>query len=559
MSGRLLQTIILALALSAAACAPATGPQGSPAGQVPRGGTVTFAISQEPETLNPYYASQTVATVVNEIAIEGLLNVDPNGNYVPHLAADVPTVQNGGLKVSGDRMDVTYKLKSGVLWSDGKPFTSADVKFTWERIMKDQKIGSREGYDKITSIDTPDDTTVVIHYKEIYAPYAGRFGSILPKHLLEGVEDMSKHEYSRLPLGTGPFKIVEFVGGDHITAERNPNYRVKDRPLLDRIIFKVVPSREVATAQLKGGEVDGMWNNIEAQIPDLEKDSNIKLAIVQTSDMERLVFNTAKRANPADPKVPHPVLGEPAVRRALLLATPKQKIIEKLLFGKSEPGGSFVALGWASPKDLQQEAYDPAKARQLLDQAGWAPGPDGIRVKNGVRMKLEVNSTSGDKLREQVEQILVDEWKASGVELTIKNYPSSVLFGSWSANGPRKKGDFDVYMYTTGPGTDPHNHVNQHFSCANIPQVSNNGAGFNYFRFCNPDVDRLIAQAGSTPDQENRKQLYHDVLRIVNDNVIGVWMYTRANIDAFRANVGGWKLNGWDNITGSAEDWFVRR
>ncbi len=556
---RRLAALVVAL-VAFAACAPSGQPPAS-ASAGPRGGTLTFALWQEPETLNPYYGTQTVSGLVSEIAVEGLLSVDTDGNYIPQLAAQVPSLQNGQVKLSSDgkKMDVTYTLKSGVLWSNGKPFTSADVKFTWQTIMKDPKVTSREGYDKIDSIDTLNDTTVVVHYKEIYAPFATRFGWILPKHLLESFEDMSKSEYGRRPLGTGPFMITEFVGGDHITAERNANYRVKDKPLLDRIIFKSVPSSEVAIAQLKAGEVDGMWNILEAQVPDLERDQNLRIVSVIAPDIERLVFHLAKRADPAHPNVPHPVLGDIAMRHALLLATPKQQIIDKLLFGKVKAASSPLSQGWAVPKDLVQEGYDPAKAKQLLDQAGWLPGPDGIRMKSGNRAKLEINTTTGNKTREQTEQILVDEWKAIGVELTIKNYPSAVLFGPWAQNGPRKKGNFDVYLYTTNASIDPHNHLNQHFNCANIPQPSNNGAGFNYWRFCNKDVDDFLAKAGSSVDQSERAKFYAQVLKIVNDNYLSAWLYTRANIDAFRANVGGYRGNTWDNITWSAEDWFARR
>ncbi len=550
----------VALVIAAAACAPTGEPPPSATG-APRGGTATFAIWQEPETLNPFYGTQTVSTLVNEITVEGLLQVDVDGNRVPQLAAQVPTLPNGQVKLSSDgkKMDVTYTLKSSVLWSDGKPFTSADVKFTWQAIMRDPKVTSREGYDKIDSIDTPNDTTVVIHYQEIYAPFATRFGAILPKHVLESFEDMSKSDYGRKPVGTGPFVVTEFAAGDHITAERNPNYRVKDKPLLDRIIFKSVPSSEVAIAQLRAGEVDGMWNILEAQLPDLEKDPNLRFSISVAPDIERLVFNLSKRADPGDPKVPHPVLGDIAMRHALLLATPKQQIIDKLLFGKVKAATSPLSQGWAVPKDLTQEGYDPAKAKQLLDQAGWVPGPDGIRAKSGNRAKLEINTTTGNKTREQTEQILVDEWKNIGVELTIKNYPSSVLFGSWKQNGPRKKGNYDVYLYTTSASIDPHNHLNQHFNCANIPQPSNNGAGFNYWRFCSAAVDALLDKAGSTVDEAERAKAYAQVLRILNDNYLSVWLYTRSNIEGFRANVGGYRGNTWDNITSSAEDWFVRR
>ena len=556
---------LFAAVLAFSACAPAptattpTGPSAAPV----RGGTLVFAIWQEPVTLAPIYANQTVAGVVNGTVVEGLVNTDTDGNFYPVLAKAVPTTANGGVKISADgtKMDVTYDLVAGVKWSDGDQFTSADVKFTWETYLKDPKVVTTEGYSLIESIDTPTDTQVVMHYKTVYGPYLTRFGGIIPKHLLQNVPDISKSDYNQKPIGTGPFKVTEFVSADHITVERNTNYRKSDRPLLDRIIFRSVPSREVAVAQLKAGEVDGMWNLLEAQIPDLEKDANIKIVTTPSPTVERIEFNLAKPADPiADPKVPHPVLSDINVRRALLLATPKQQIIDKLLFGKAKPGTSPVSQGWASPKGLNQESYDPAKAKQLLDQAGWAPGSDGIRSKGGVRASLTIVTTTGDKVREQVEQILADEWKAVGIELQIKNQPSSVLLsGSYSAGDPRKKGSIDMWMYGSTPAIDPHQTVNQRYTSGNIPTAANGGAGQDYTRFSNPDVDRLIADAGATVDQARRAKDYADALKILNDNVPIIWMYDRQSLDAFRVNVSGFKGNTWDNITWNAEDWSIRK
>jgi peptide/nickel transport system substrate-binding protein len=558
--------VFSALLLAAGACAPTTsapGPATSGPAAPARGGTLVFAIWQEPTTLAPIYANQTVATVVSETVIEGLLNTDTNGAFYPVLAKSVPTIDNGGVKISADgkRMDVTYDLLSGVKWSDGTPFTSADVKFTWETFVKDPKVVTTEGYSQIESIDTPTETQVVMHYKAIYGAYLTRFSGIIPKHLLQNVTDISKSEYNQKPIGTGPFKVTEFVSADHITVERNPNYRKPDRPLLDKIVFRSVPSREVAVAQLKAGEVDGMWNLLEAQIPDLEKDANIKIVTTPSPSVERIELNLAKPADPiADPKVPHPVLGDLSVRRALLLATPKQQIIDKLLFGKAKPGTSPVSQGWASPKGLAQEAYDPAKAKQLLDAAGWAPGPDGIRSKGGVKASLTIVTTTGDKVREQVQQILADEWKAIGIDLKIKNQPSAVLLsGSYSSGDPRKKGNIDMWMYASSPAIDPHSVVNQRYTTANIPTAANGGAGQNYTRFSNAEVDRLVADAGATVDQARRAKDYADALKILNDNVPIIWMYDRQLLDAFRTNVSGYKGNTWDNITWTAEDWSIRK
>jgi peptide/nickel transport system substrate-binding protein len=420
-------------------------------------------------------------------------------------------------------------------------------------------VTTKEGYDKIAGIDTPDPLTAVVHYSEIYAPYLSRFEAILPKHVLANVAEVSKSEYPRKPLGTGPFRITEFVAADHITAERNPTYRVKGKPLLDRIIFRSVPSREAAVAQLKAGEVDGVWNLLEAQLPDLEKASDITVLNTPGRNVERLEFNLAKPANPADPKVPHPVLSDLNMRKALLLATPKKQIVDRLLLGKSKPGTSPVSLGFYASKDVKQDEYNPTKAKQLLDQAGWVPGGDGIRVKGGVPAKLTIATTTGDQVRERVEQVLIEEWKQIGVKLEIKNVPSTVLFGSWAQNANRKRGNFDVNMYASSPDIDPHETISGRFHSKNIPRPENNGAGFNYYRFSSAEVDRLIDQAGSTVDPEARKKAYVQALRIINDNVLSVWLYDRSTIDAFRKNVSGYKGNPWDNITWTAEDWGVKR
>lgn len=564
-TGRRAGAALFALVIAVAACTPAptgtasSGPSAAPV----RGGTLVFAIWQEPTTLAPIYANQTVAGVVSNVTVEGLLGTDTNGNFYPGLAKAVPTLDNGGVKISADgtKMDVTYDLLPGVKWSDGSPFTSADVKFTWETYLKDPKVVTTEGYSSIESVDTPNDTTVVLHYKTIYGNYLTRFDGIIPKALLQNVPDISKSEYNLKPLGTGPYKVTEFVSADHITVERNPNYRKSDRPLLDKIVFRSVPSREAAVAQLKAGEVDGMWNLLEAQVPDLEKDPNIKIVATPSPSVERIELNLAKPADPiADPKVPHPVLGDINVRRALLLATPKQQIIDKLLFGKAKPGTSPVSQGWASPKGLTQESYDPVKAKQLLDQAGWVPGGDGIRSKGGVRASLTIVTTTGDKVREQVEQIIADEWKAIGIELQIKNQPSSVLLsGSYSAGDPRKKGDIDMWMYASSPAIDPHSVINQRYTTGNIPTAANNGSGQNYTRFSNPEVDRLIAEAGSTIDLAKRAKAYAEALKLLNDSVPIIWLYDRQGLDAFRANVSGYKGNTWASITWNAEDWSIRK
>lgn len=556
-------SIILAGILLAAVsgCGTTTGGQAQPK-NVTKGGTLTMAIWQEPSSLlYPFYSNQTVANLTSELAIEGLVHVEPDGSYQPTLITHNPTQQNGEVKISADgtKMDVTYHLLPNVKWADGQPFTSADVAFTWKTFVTDPKIVSRAGYDTISSVDTPDDLTAVVHYKEVFSPYLGRFQQILPKHALSSLSDISKSDFARTPFGTGPFKFTENKSGDHITAVKNTNYRVSGKPNLDQIIFRIVPSREAGIAQLEAHEVDSMWNLLESQQPTIQKHKDLALSRVVGPSVERLEFNLAKPGNPADPSVPHPVLGDPAVREALDLATPKQKIIDKLLNGLATPGNSPLSIGVYAPKDLKQESYDPAKAKQLLDKAGWTPGSDGIRVKNGVRAHLTISTTTGDKVREEIEVVLVDEYKSVGIELEVKNYPSAVLLGSWSGGSPRNRGNFDIAMYASSPDPDPHTTLVARYTTSGIPTTANNGVGFNYHRFSNPQVDKDIADAGHTLDVSKRQKDYGDALKIMNDNYIAVWIYNRSSLDSFSSRVGGWKTNGWDNLTWNAKDWFISK
>src|SRR5687767_191414 len=255
---RRLSIAFVVAGLIAAACgqpptgttSPAPSAAGSPtAAAVSRGGTAIVAIWQEPATLAAHYANQTATDIVNNGVIEGLAETTTAGEYVPNLAKSVPTIANGGAKMSADgkKLDVTWELKPGIKWSDGTPLTSADIKYTWEIWMKDPKTNSRTGFNEIESIDLLNEVTAVVHYKSIYAPYPLNFFSLMPKHLLEKEADISKTDYVRRPLGTGPYKVTDFKAADSITLEKNTNYRgAPEKPYLDKIIFKSVPTKQVA-------------------------------------------------------------------------------------------------------------------------------------------------------------------------------------------------------------------------------------------------------------------------------------------------------------------------
>ena len=538
---RLLVIVLLAVTIGAA-CGPQRGPAAG-------GGTLVFAW-QEPETLHPFYSTGTQTNaLVYRVAVEGLVGVSPEGTPRPVLATGIPSTANGAARLDdAGGMVVRWTIRDGVRWSDGAPLTSADVRFTWRTVMSDPKVATREGYDRMADVETPDERTVVVRYRSIDVAYATRFDALLPRHLLDGADAAALAAYARAPLGTGPFRITEFASGDHVTAERNAGYRVPGKPALDRVIFRFVGSVDAAKAQLKAGEVDAALSLGEPDAADLERERDISVLSAISPAVETLAFNLAQ-----------PVSGDIAIRRALLLATPKAGIVEKLLFGRTRPAATEVPYGWAAPKALAQEGYDPARARDVLERTGWLAGADGVRAKAGVRASLRIVSTTGNRLREQIEQVLVDEWRAIGVEARIQNVPNATLTGSWQSGGLRKRGEFDVLLAQTGiTGADPQSYLAQRHRCEAIPRAENNGAGSNYERLCDPRIDALLDEAGRTLDPERRRAIYADVLATLNERAVAIWLYERGRYDAYRARVQGYVANGWDVATWNVAEWSLR-
>ncbi len=560
-------SLVVVLALILSACGPAAtptpAPTPTPKGPT-RGGKVTMAVWQSPITLNANLGTQTVMDEVNVFIMEGFSKVMPDGARVPALAKEVPTVQNGGVKDDGKT--ITYKLKEGVKWSDGQPLSCADFQFTQEAIMTPGVgVVSTTGYDKIDKIECPDPNTVVLKFKEFYAPYLTLFDSfLLPKHYAGDPKDQKNWAYNRKPIGTGPFKVDEWVADSYITLSRNPNYREKDKPYLDQLVLRIVPSSEVAMQLLSSGEVDIVWNNTEADIPQLEKMTGVKISDPLQIGGERMFLNMAENKDPSDPKKPHLILSDVKVRQALEYGINKQRIIDKLLYGRAKPGTNEINAGFFQCADFKPRAYDSEKAKQLLTEAGWVPGADGIRVAkgakvapDGTRLRLKYSTTSGNKLREDSQVLIVEDMKAIGVELYIENAPSSVVIGNWDAGSPRRHGNFDIIMYTTNAGIDVHSQMTNLFASWMIPTVDNKG-GLNYTRFNDPQVDDLLKKAAAEPDMNKRRDLYCQIAKIGQEATNMIYLYQRLDLDSYRDRLQGWVPNAWDNNGWNAESWWVK-
>ncbi len=519
------------------------------------GGTVIIGTPQEPGVLNPLLTSASIEDIVGAFVIEGLVDVNDQGEYVPVLAEELPTV-------SADGLTITYKLRQGVKFNNGDEFTCDDVVFTKDAILSDLSQASTSGYGDITNIECPDKYTAVVTMSAIYAPYLRLFTFIIPKAAGD-ITKLDTWEYNRAPIGTGPFMVKEWAAGDNITMVKNPYYREEGKPYLDSVIFKILPSREVGVQLLGTGEITVLWDLTEADFPTLAqmKDQGVSYMYIPDGENEYLVLNFADPTvdAPADPaKNPHPILFDLKVRQAIQMAINKQELVDTLLYGNAKVGNTVVAYGpFACPQPVSE--FNPDKAKALLDEAGWKPGADGIREKNGVRMSLKITSTTGNQLREQTEQVLQENLKAVGIELVIDNVPSDVLFASWDSDGLRKHGKFDILMYTTGPGIDPDSHLFSNYHSARIPTKDNEGAGSNYSRYINADVDKWIDDAAATTDTAARKDLYCKIAAQINADLPRILLYERLLVDAYRANLQGFTMSpGPADMAWGAQNWWLK-
>ncbi|HID54732.1 MAG TPA: peptide ABC transporter substrate-binding protein [Anaerolineae bacterium] len=363
---------------------------------------------------------------------------------------------------------------------------------------------------------------------------------------------MTGADFNRIAFGTGPFQVTEWTSGESIILDANPNYRTP--PNFDRLIIRITPSREESVLLLQSGEVEAVWDLIEASVPDLQDDPEFTLWTTPSSNVEYLGLNLAQRGDPADPAQPHTVLGDRNVREAISLAIDRTVLVDDLMYGLSTIATSPIGMGWAADDSIEVADYDPEKAAALLEEAGWTDTDgDGIRDKDGEKLSLEITTTSGNKLRELAEQVLQAQLADVGIELVINNVPASTLFGNWASGGPLQRGNFDIAMDTWGPDIDPDGFVSILFESDSIP--TEEGGGWNFFRINDPALDEAIAAGRSTVDLEARKQAYSDVSRIVTDSYAYIPLYNRLLINAFTNDLQGWEPNPWEEFTWDVANW----
>jgi len=501
-------------------------------------GQLTVGFSQEPTVFNPHMPHIEVDEGIHFSIFDPLFYVDEKGAFVAALAAEVPTVENGG--ISADGLNWKVKLRDDVKWHDGKPFTAEDVKFTLE-LLVDPNFRSwrKTGHEFVRDLTVVSPTEITWKMEKPFAPYPSILAStfITPKHLLGAEADRNTAAYNNAPVGTGAFKWKERVAGDYILLDANTEY-FGDGPHIERLVYKYVPDLNVMYTQFKTGDIDVVglqW--ITPDHYDEAKDLAGKVVnVVPGSTIESFSFNMER-----------PQFKEPAVREALYAAIDKQSIIEALYYGLPTPTESYVPQqSFYYNPDLPKHEYSIEKAKKLLDDAGWVPGADGIRAKDGVKLAFTCSTTAGNHIREQVQQYMQQSFKDIGVEMTISNLPPAVMWGDyWMLS------KFDSVIvgldFLTGPDPDTSDFFRSTSSAAK------GGSGQNTWQFVNKDVDDLLAKGGSLFVPEERKAVYLKIQEIMRKELPLLPLFQYATVRGHKQGVENVK----PNVNNRIDTWNV--
>ncbi len=546
----------------------------APAAFAERGadGHVNIIYWQAPSILNPYLSGGTKDLESSSMIIEPLGRYTETGAMVPFLAQEIPTLENGG--VSADLTSITWKLKPGLLWSDGTPVTANDVKFSADYCMHPEGgCAQAAKFDGVSAIDVIDDLTVKVTFSESkpnpYGPFMGAQSPIIQAAQFAdclGAKAPECTEANFNPIGTGPFRVTEFRPNDVISLEANPNYRDPAKPAFATMTFKGGGDATAAgRAVLETGEFDYAWNLQLAPevIQQMAKGGKGTTIAAFGSLVERIMVNmtdpsaSLPEGERSTAKHPHPFLTDPAVRKALSMAIDRELLVEIGYGQAGRPTCNLVpAPALYASDNTDCLVQDLAGANALLDEAGWVRGADGIRAKDGVRLSL-LYQTSTNAVRQDFQALIKQWWEEIGVETELRNLSASVFFGG-DPGSPDTFQKFyaDVEMYANNfDGTDPEAYLAAQ-TCDKAPRPETQWQGENITRFCDPAFDALVAELSRTGELEKRGEIARKLNDMVTKdaNVI-IPLVDRGRVSAHSNTLGGVVLNVWDSELWNVADW----
>jgi peptide/nickel transport system substrate-binding protein len=555
------------LAISGAAPAAA---QSVPAYRPTRrggGGALKVLYWQASTLLNPHFAVGTTNQDSSRVFYEPLAGWAADGTLHPVLAAEIPSIENGGLRADGRA--VTWKLKRGVKWHDGQDFSADDVVFNWEYARNPTVAAVTSGSYRDVNVVKVDDFTVRVEFAQPTPFWADAFvaatGQLIPRHLFRDFNGANSRDAptNLRPVGTGAYRFVSFAPGDTLRAELNPNYHMDNRPYFDTLEVKGGGDAvSAARAVMQTGDFDYAWNlQVEDEILQrLEAAGRGRVNIVEGGGVEFIQLNATDPAREVDGErssitTQHPAFTDPAVREAMSLLLDRGSI-ERFIYGR---GGPATANFLNNPPRFRSPnmrwEFNIAKANEVLDRAGWARGRDGIRAKNNVRLRF-IFQTSVNAPRQRVQAIYKQAAQRAGIDLELKSVTASVFFSSDVANPDTfTKFYADAQMYTTTmPQADPERFMNQYVSWE-ISSRANSWQGRNIVRWRNEEYDRIFREAQGELDPVKRAAMF---IRL-NDLIVGsnhvIPVVSRPTVSGSLNNLRH-VLSGWDGTFWLLRDWW---
>ncbi|MCA0400541.1 MAG: peptide ABC transporter substrate-binding protein [Proteobacteria bacterium] len=531
------------------------------------GGALRLLYWQAPTLLNPHFATGTKDQEGARIFYEPLAAYNADGALTPILASEIPSRENGGL--SEDGLSVIWRIKKGVKWHDGTPLTADDLVFTWEYARDPKTAATTLGFYQAIEVEKIDEHAIRMKFAKptpYWAEaYVGTRGMILPKHLFKDyMGEKSRDAPANLkPVGTGPYKFVEFTPGDLLKGVINPEYHMANKPHFDSIELKGGGDAvSAARAVLQTGEYDFAWNiQVEEEIiVRLERGGKGVANIVDGGNTEHIQVNSSDPWTEIDgershAKSKHPLLSDPAVRKALSMLVDR-KAVQEHIYGRA---GIVTANYLNNPPEFNSKntawEFNIEKATKLLDDAGWKPGSDGIRVKDGKRLKL-VYQTSTNAQRQKTQAIVKQACQKAGIEIEIKSVVASVFFSSDVANPdtyPKFYADLQMFAWSRSQ-PDPGSYMQQ-FVSWQVSSKENKWQLNNVTRWTSNAFDEAYNAAQKELDPIKRAALFirmNDM--IINDQVI-IPIVFRPRVSA-RAHKLRTYQSGWDVDTGMIQEWY---
>lgn len=534
-------------------------------------GNVNIIYWQAPSILNPYLSTGTKDVESASLVLEPLIRFNERGEMVAWLAAEVPTVANGGF--AADFKSITYKLRPGLKWSDGSPLTSADVVFTWEYCTGIKGCAKANIFTPVDKVIAVDANTIRINFKAAapypYSVFGGAGTPILQKAQFQdclGDKAPSCTKQNFGPIGTGPFMVKDFRPNDVIQMVANPNYRDPAKPAFATLTFKGGGDAAAAgRAVMETGEYDYAWNLQLAPdvLKKMQSGGKGKTVAAFGTLVERIETNltdpSPKHGDArSTTKHPHPFLTDMRVRKALSMAIDRELLVEIGYGPAGRPTCNLVPAPIAFASDNRDcIKQDMAGAKALLDQAGWRMGSDGVRAKDGVKLEM-LYQTSTNAVRQNFQALIKQWWNELGVKVELRNIAASVFFGGDPGSPDTFQKFFaDVEMYANNfDGTDPESYLAEHV-CDKIPRPETQWQGTNMNRYCNPEYDKLVKELSATAGVEKRAVIakkLNDML--TKESYVVIPLVDRGRVSAHANSLGGVKLNTWDSELWNVADWF---